>query len=84
MFDFIFFNIICKIFILLTYRIYLFFRCLDCPPGKEQMTLDELNVITKDSEKIDEEFSEDQNEDVQDSLSENEEEKFEDIQTIES
>lgn len=48
------------------------------------MTVDELNVITKDSEKIDEEFSEDQNEDVQASLSENEEEKYGDIQTIES
>lgn len=48
------------------------------------MTVDELNVITKDSEKLDEEFSEDQNEDVQDSLPENEEEKYEDIQTIES
>lgn len=59
-------------------------RCLDCPPGKEQMTVDELNVITKDSEKMDEEFSEDQTEDNQDSLSENEDEKFDDIQTIDS
>lgn len=58
------------------------FRCLDCPPDKDQMTVEELNVVSKDTEKLDEEFSEDQNEDITDSLSEREEENFEDIQSI--
>lgn len=57
-------------------------RCLDCPPDKDQMTVEELNVVSKDTEKLDEEFSEDQNEDITDSLSEREEENFEDIQSI--
>lgn len=43
------------------------------------MTADELNVITKDTEKLDEE---EQTEDAPDSLPENEDEKFDDIQTI--
>lgn len=63
---------------------FYFYRCLDCPPGKDQMTVDELNVVTKDSEKLDEEFSEDHTEDISDSLSENEDEKFDDIQTIDT
>lgn len=58
-------------------------RCLDCPPDKDQMTLEELNVVSKDSEKMDEEFSEDQNEDITDTLSEREE-GFDYMQSIDS
>ncbi|XP_035225566.1 protein twisted gastrulation-like [Stegodyphus dumicola] len=59
-------------------------RCLDCPPDKEEMTPEEQNIISKDIEKLEEDFSEDNIEETTDSLIEREEESIDKMQNIDS
>lgn len=58
-------------------------RCLDCPPDKDQMTIEELNVISKDTAKTDDSFSEDTDKSNKDSHSKNEED-FDEMQSLDS
>ncbi|GFU56033.1 protein twisted gastrulation [Nephila pilipes] len=57
-------------------------RCLECPPDKDQMTIEELNVITKDTVKSDD-FSEEAHKGGQDSQIKREED-FDEMQNIDA
>ncbi|XP_042901896.1 twisted gastrulation protein homolog 1 isoform X1 [Parasteatoda tepidariorum] len=56
-------------------------RCLDCPLDKDQMTVEELNVISKDSVKMEDELTEETD---KSSVESKNEEDFDEIQNVDS
>ncbi|XP_054717028.1 protein twisted gastrulation-like [Uloborus diversus] len=59
-------------------------RCLDCPPDKDEMTLEEQNLVLKETEKKDGDLSEDKKDGSKKDSAIDREDKFDDIQSIDS